>query len=127
MAPMRTLAKGMLGSVRWRLGDRPAGDAGWNDALATAVSGGDRFGEAVTLWGRARTYLRRETPDWNAALTDLDRALALFEVMEARPSVARVLRDRGDVVRALGRTAEADAAHQRSREIATELNLRDFS
>ncbi|TMC75539.1 MAG: hypothetical protein E6J15_07175 [Chloroflexi bacterium] len=127
MAPMRTLAKGMLGSVHARLGDQPAGDAGWNDALATAVSGGDRFGEAVTLWGRARTHLRQETPDRNAALADLDKALALFERMEARPSVARVLRDRGEVLRALGRTAEADAAHQRARETAAELSLRDFS
>ena len=127
MAPMRTLAKGMLGSVRSRLGDQPAGDAGWEDALASAVSGGDRFGEAVTLWGRARTHLRRETLDWHAALVDLDRALALFEAMGARPSVARVLRDRGDVLRALARSAEADAAHQRSREIAAELTLKDFS
>jgi len=117
----------MLGSVRSRLGDEPAGDAGWNDALATAIAGGDRFGEAVTLWGRARTHLRGETPDWKAALADLDKALALFEVMEARPSVARVLRDRAEVLRALGRTAEADAPQQRSREIAVELSLKDFS
>ena len=127
MAPMRTLAKGMLGSVRSRLGDEPAGDAGWNDALATAVSGGDRFGEAVTLWGRARTHVRRERPDWSAALPDLDKALALFEVMEARPSIARVLRDRAAVLRELGRTAEADAAQQRAREIGAELSLKDFS
>ncbi len=127
MAPMRTLAKGMLGSVRSRLGDQPAGDAGWNDALATAASGGDRFGEAVTLWGRARTHLRRTTPDWNAALVDLDKALALFELMEARPSVARVLRDRAEVLRSLGRTAEAEAPQQRSRDIAAELGLRDFN
>jgi hypothetical protein len=127
MAPMRTLAKGMLGSVRSRLGDEPAGDAGWNDALAAAVSGGDRFGEAVTLWGRARTHLRRERPDWKAALVDLDKALALFELMEARPSVARVLRDRGVVLRAQGRAALADAAEQRAREIGAELGLKDFS
>ena len=127
MAPMRTLAKGMLGSVRSRLGDQPAGDAGWNDALAAAVAGGDRFGEAVTLWGRARTHLRRETPDWNAALVDLDKALALFELMEARPSVARVLRDRAEVLRSLGQAAEAEAPQQRSRDIAAELGLRDFS
>jgi tetratricopeptide (TPR) repeat protein len=127
MAPMRTLAKGMLGSVRSRLGDEPAGAAGWNDALATAVSGGDRFGEAVTLWGRARTHVRQQTPDWSAALADLDKALALFELMEARPSIARVLRDRAGVLRAQAQTTEADAAEQRSRGIATELGLRDFS
>jgi tetratricopeptide (TPR) repeat protein len=127
MAPMRTLAKGMLGSVRSRLGDQPAGDAGWNDALAAAVAGGDRFGEAVTLWGRARTHLRRATPDWSSALVDLDKALALFELMEARPSVARVLRDRAEVLRSLGRAAEAEGPQQRSRDIAAELGLRDFS
>ncbi|MGH2472914.1 MAG: hypothetical protein ACRDG6_11000, partial [Candidatus Limnocylindria bacterium] len=71
MAPMRTLAKGMLGSVRARLGDMPAGDAGWNDALTSAQADGDRFGEAVTLWGRARTHVRRSPPDWAAALRDL--------------------------------------------------------
>ena len=127
MAPMRTLAKGMLGSVRSRLGDEPAGAAGWNDAIATAEAGGDRFGEAVTLWGRARTHLRGETPDRKAALADLDKALVLFEAMEARPSVARVLRDRAEVLRALGRTAEAAAPQKRSREIAMELRLKDFS
>jgi tetratricopeptide (TPR) repeat protein len=126
MAPMRTLAKGMLGSVRARLGDQPAGVAGWNDALASAESGRDRFGEAVTLWGRAHTYVRRQTPDWAAALADLDKAVALFEAMEARPSVARTLRDRAEVLRALGRNDEAEAAHQRAREIADGLGLKDF-
>jgi tetratricopeptide (TPR) repeat protein len=126
MAPMRTLAKGMLGSVRARLGDEPAGDAGWNDALASAVSGGDRFGEAVTLWGRARTHVRRGTPDWSAALADLDNAIALFEAMEARPSVARTLRDRAEVLRARGRTAEADESQRRANAIAKELRLKDF-
>jgi tetratricopeptide (TPR) repeat protein len=126
MAPMRTLAKGMLGSVRARLGDQPAGVAGWNDALSSAVSGRDRFGEAVTLWGRAHTYVRRQAPDWAAALADLDNAVALFEAMEARPSVARTLRDRAEVLRALGRNDEAQAAQQRAREIGDELGLKDF-
>ncbi|MDQ2913066.1 MAG: hypothetical protein M3T56_07400 [Chloroflexota bacterium] len=127
MAPMRTLAKGMLGSVRAQLGDIPAGDAGWNDALSAAHAGGDRFGEAVTLWGRARTRVRQATPDWAAALTDLDTALALFEAMEARPSLARTLRDRAQALRASGRESEADEATRRSREIAVQIGLRDFS
>ncbi|HEV8470422.1 MAG TPA: hypothetical protein VGR46_12520 [Candidatus Limnocylindria bacterium] len=126
MAPMRTLAKGMLGSVRARLGDIPAGDAGWNDALAAAHAGGDRFGEAVTLWGRARTHVRQSTPDWAAALTDLDAAVVLFEVMDARPSVARALRDRAQVLRALGHTSEGDDAERRSRELANQIGLKDF-
>ena len=127
MAPFRTLAKGMLGSVKVRLGDEPAGATGWNDALATAVGGGDRFGEAVTLWGRGRTHVRRAVPDWQAALADLERATALFEKMEARPSIARTLRDQGDVLEAMGRTAEARDARERANAIAKELGLKDFA
>jgi tetratricopeptide (TPR) repeat protein len=127
MAPMRTLAQGMLGSVRARLGDLPAGDAGWNEALEAARAGSDRFGEAVTLWGRARTYVRQGAPDWAAPLSDLDKAVALFEAMEARPSLARALRDRAQVLRAIGRNAEADDVQHRALEIATEIGLKDFS
>jgi len=112
MAPMRTLAKGMLG---------------WNDALGAAHAGGDHFGEAVTLWGRALTRVRQASPDWAAALTDLDTAVGLFEAMEARPSLARTLRDRALALRALGRGGQADEAERRAREIAGQIGLRDFS
>jgi len=47
--------------------------------------------------------------------------------MEARPSLARSLRDRARVLRALDRAAEADAADERSRAIALELGLKDFA
>jgi tetratricopeptide (TPR) repeat protein len=127
MAPMRTLAQGMLGSVRARLGDVMAGDAGWSDALDAAHAAGDRFGEAVTLWGRARTRVRGDAPDWNAALRDLDAAVALFDAMDARPSLARALRDRAAALRAIGGNAEADEVDRRSREIGRELGLKDFS
>jgi tetratricopeptide (TPR) repeat protein len=127
MAPMRTLAQGMLGSVKARMGDRPAADAGWSDALKAAHAAGDRFGEAVTLWGRARTHVREDAPDWAAALRDLDAAVTLFDAMEARPSLARALRDRAGVLRAIGRTSDAQEADRRSREIAGQIGLKDFS
>jgi tetratricopeptide (TPR) repeat protein len=127
MAPMRTLAQGMLGSVNARLGDLSAGDVGWNGALDAADAAGDRFGQAVTLWGRARTHARQAQPDWAAALGDLDVAVALFETMEARPSTARALRDRAQARRAIGRAGDADADERRSREIAAEIGLKDFS
>ena len=47
--------------------------------------------------------------------------------MDARPSLARVLRDRARVLRAVGRTKDADATEQRSKSIATELGLKDFA
>ncbi len=126
MAPMRTLIQGLLGSVRAQLGDLPGGVAGWDQALASARAMNDRFGEAQTVWGRGRTLARQATPDWSAALADLDRAVALFEAMETRPSLARALHDRAQVLRALGRAVEAADAERRSGDLARQLELKDL-
>lgn len=126
MAPMRTAIQGLLGSVRARLGDMPAGVAGWNDALASARAMSDRFGEAYTLWGRARTYQREPSPDWTAVLSDLDRAVELFRAMETRPALARALGDRANALRALGRAAEAADDDHESHELSRELGLKDL-
>jgi tetratricopeptide (TPR) repeat protein len=125
MAPMRTAIQGLLGSVRARLGDMPGGIAGWNDALAGSRAMSDRFGEAQTLWGRARTYAHEPTPDWTAVLSDLDKAVGLFEAMEARPALARALGDRARALRALGRADEAADVDRRSRELGRQLGLKD--
>lgn len=126
MAAFQTLAEGMLGSVRARLGDVPAGTAGWNVALERAHAMHDRYGEATTLWQRARTRAQATPPDHAAALADLDTATQLFKDMEARPSFARALRDRAQMLRALERVAEADEADAASRAIGAELGLKDF-
>jgi tetratricopeptide (TPR) repeat protein len=126
MASMRTLIQGLLGSVRAQLGDLPGGVIGWDQALAGAHAMGDRYGEAQTLWGRARTVARQPSPDWTAALVDLDRAVELFEAMEARPSLARALHDRAQVLSALGRTDEAADANHTSDDLARELGLKDL-
>jgi hypothetical protein len=70
---------------------------------------------------------REVTPDWTAALADLDRAIELFEAMETRPSLARALHDRALALRALGRGAEADEAEHRSRDLGRELGLKDIN
>ncbi len=127
MAPMRTLADGLLASVRARLGDLPAGIVGWNDALERARSTNDLYGEATTLWQRARAFAQRTPPDLAGALADLDAAAPLYEAMETRPALARVLRERARILHALGRDAEADDADMRSRSIVKELGLRDLA
>ena len=86
----------------------------------------DRFGEAYTFWGRARTYQREPTPDWTAVLGDLDTAVGLFRAMEARPALARALADRVNARRALGRAAEAADDDRESRELSRELGLKDL-
>ena len=126
MAPMRTLLNALLGSTRARLGDMPGGVAGWDEALVGARGMGDRYGEAQTHWGRGRTYLSQEEPDLKAAVADLDRAVELFEAMEARPSLARALHDRSRALRALGRAGEGDRDEQRSQQLGRELGLRDM-
>jgi hypothetical protein len=117
----------MLGSVRARLGDMVAANVGWKAALERAVSTDDRYGEATTLWQRAGARTQVTPPDRESALADIDRAAKLFEEMDARPSLARVSRDRARMLRALGRTADADSAEQRSKAIAAELGLKDFA
>jgi len=126
MAPMRTLTQGLLGSVRAQLGDLPGGVAGWDEALAGARAMNDRFGEAQTLWGRGRSYARQATPRWIDALADLDRAVGLFEEMEAQPSLARALHDRALALRALGLGDEAADAERRSQDLAHQLGLKDL-
>ncbi|HEY8830837.1 MAG TPA: hypothetical protein VIM83_09590 [Candidatus Limnocylindria bacterium] len=127
MGAFQTLAEGMLGTVRARLGDLSAATVGWNHALERATSTDDRYGEATTLWQRAGARAQATPPDNESALADINRAATLFDEMEARPSFARVLRDQARVLRALGRTADADAAERRSRALGSELGLKDFA
>ncbi|MDP9245997.1 MAG: hypothetical protein M3O64_05020, partial [Chloroflexota bacterium] len=84
MGSFQTLAEGLLGSVRARLGGDSAGKAGWDAALDRARATHDRHGEAITLWQRAATRAHAMPPDLAAALADIDIAVTLFEEMEAR-------------------------------------------
>jgi tetratricopeptide (TPR) repeat protein len=126
-APLRTMTFALLGSARAQLGDMPGGIAGWNEALANARSMHDRYGEAQTLWGRGRSTALQQDADLSAALQDLDRAVELFEAMEAQPSLARSLADRAKVLRRLGRESDASADDRRSSSIGRQLGLLDFA
>ncbi len=125
MAPFQTLILSLLGSARAEFGDLPGGMARWDEALAAAKAMNDRWGEAQTLRGRARSLANQPAPDWRALLEDLDRAERLLEAMEARPSIARVLREKAEVLRHLERIDEPDAADSRARSLARELDLKD--
>lgn len=127
MAPMQTLTRALLGSALAQLGDLPGGVGEWDAALAGAREMKDRFGEAQTLWGRARSMRRQPAPEWDAALADLDHAIELFESMETRPSLARALRDRADILRQVGRSEEAAEADRRAGDLARELGLKDLA
>lgn len=125
MAVFRTLILGLLGSTRAQLGDLPGGIADWDHALASAREMSDRYGEAQTVWGRGRSTARQSTPDWTAALADIDRAVELFTTMDAKPSLARALNDRAEARRALGLAAEAADDERRALELGRSLGLHD--
>lgn len=125
MAPMRTLIHGFLGSVWAQLGDLPRAALGWDRALADAREMNDRFGEAQTLWARARTRLREGPSESSEALADLDRAIELFEAMDARPSLARSLHDHAQALRGLGRLDDSARDESRSKELGRQLGLKD--
>jgi tetratricopeptide (TPR) repeat protein len=125
-APLRTLTFALLGSARAQLGDMPGGIAGWNEALSNARSMHDRYGEAQTLWGRGRSSERQQDADLSVALQDLNRAVELFEAMEAQPALARSLADRAKVLRRLGRESDAAEDDRRSSSIGRQLGLLDF-
>jgi hypothetical protein len=126
MESFRTVAQGLLGSVRTQLGDIAGGAAAWSLGLERAHAMNDTSGEATTLWQRARTRAHATPPDLGAALADVDAAITLIDDMGARPWLARSLRDRAHILRALGRPADAAKAEERSNAIGTELGLKDF-
>jgi tetratricopeptide (TPR) repeat protein len=125
-APLRTLIHGFLGEARAELGDLPGGVVDWQTAFENAHALRDRYGEAHTLWARARAYARQQSPNWMSALGDVEQAIELFEAMEAKPSLARALRDRAQALRGLGRGQEADAAEAGSAALGRQLALNDF-
>jgi tetratricopeptide (TPR) repeat protein len=125
MAPFRTLTKGFLASSVAQLGDISLGIAGWNEALANARGMHDRYGEARVLWARGHSQLLQTPPDCEAALADFEASAKLFEEMEARPTLARVLIDQAKALSNLGRAAEAAQVESRALALGRELGLKD--
>ncbi|MDP9266511.1 MAG: hypothetical protein M3O91_10410, partial [Chloroflexota bacterium] len=116
-----------LTSVAARMGELPRGAGGWATALEAARRMGDPVQEATVRRQRALGLAAGADPDWPAILEDLERAAALFEASEARPALARTLRDQGRALDALGRRDDAAAARARAAQLGREIGLRDAS
>lgn len=121
------LGLGTWSTASGRLGELAAAREGWETAIAGARTSGDRLTEALLLRHRGATLARAGGPELERALVDFDSALAILERSEARPAIARTLRDQAVVLRLAGRDMEAAAAARRSLELAAELGLRDFA
>ncbi|HEX9436229.1 MAG TPA: hypothetical protein VGA16_03610, partial [Candidatus Limnocylindria bacterium] len=105
-----------------RLGDR-AQIVGWDEALAGARALADRYGEATILAERAASRMRSGDPADDAIMSDLATAVRLFEAIEARPALARALREQARALDAAGPTSEADAARSRAAGIEKDLGI----
>jgi tetratricopeptide (TPR) repeat protein len=90
------------------LGD-PNSPGSFEEALAEARELNDPWAEATIKWNRAQTAAHEgDGGDTEQMLSDFEFAASAFEQMEAPPFRARVERDWGNALRALGRTAEGN-------------------
>lgn len=83
----------------------------------------DAYAEAAVLQLRAGARVASSPPDWEAAVADLDAAVALLETIGARPALARVFRDLGRAQRGAGNDAAAEEIEQRARKLTDDLGL----
>lgn len=110
-----------LGTSATALGDFAAAEGSWEEALETARSIGNRFGEAGILWKRAQASATRG--DHGSALDDFAASAATLEELGARPQLARVLRGWGETLRAAGASAEGDATLRRALALFEEMGI----
>jgi tetratricopeptide (TPR) repeat protein len=99
--------------------DAPA--EAWEEALATARSISNVYGEAGILAKRGEAHaFRGESAE---ACSDLEASARIFEGFGARPDLARILHQLGLAQRACGRAADAEATLRRSLALFEEMGI----
>jgi tetratricopeptide (TPR) repeat protein len=93
----------------------------WEEALATARSIGNVYGEAGILAKRGEAHALRG--DHAPACADLEASARIFEGFGARPDLARVLHALGVSQRSCGRASEAEATLRRSLALFEEMGI----
>jgi len=121
--PIANLSRAWLSAARSRQGNVDEALAGFDAALETAREMGDLLGEAEILRQRAIALATVPSPDWDAAVADFEASLRIFERIEARPYIARSLRDYGMALRASGRIDEAKAKLSRALDLFDEMDI----
>lgn len=105
VADIENRSRAWLAAVRAQLGDQNEALPRLADSLERARRMGDRLGEGEILRQRAIVRARIES-EQEAVHADFENAIAIFERMEARPYIARALRDYGLTLQAMGRIGE---------------------
>lgn len=123
---MGNAARAGLSVVDSRMGETGTAQSRLGDVITDARAMGDRYLEGHALWERGLGEERSPAPDHDKAFADIAAAAALFEEIEARPSLARTLRDQARVLASAGRVEEATTIADRATALARELGLRDM-
>ncbi len=122
-ASFDVLSAARLSAARSYLGEADAGVAGLDEALPKAQRLGDPYGEAEILHHRAIARSFAVDPRWEAVVADFEASVELFERLEAKPALARTLRDYATALQRGGRDIEAGEKLARAMALFAELNL----
>jgi tetratricopeptide (TPR) repeat protein len=113
-----------LRSTAASMGDFGPNMRTFDEALAESRGAGDRFGEANVIWKRAETESLHPEGNREQMLADFATAAAGFEQMDAKPYIARVLRDWGFALREIGEAKEADGKLRRAVELFDRMGIK---
>ena len=115
-----------LRSLGATMGDFDAHGHNFDESIEEARDIGDLFGEATIVWKRAETEAKKPAAERDEAkiLADYATATASFSDMGARPFVARMNRDWGHELLALGRRDEGRAKLTEARDLMVELGIK---
>jgi tetratricopeptide (TPR) repeat protein len=124
VADIENLSRAWLSAVRSQLGEEDEELlTRLDDSLANAREMGDKLGEGEIMRQRAIVRARMSDPDWQAIKTDFERAIEIFERIEARPYIARALRDYGITLQAGHQIGRGQEKLRRAFELFESLQM----
>lgn len=125
MGVIANLSAAYLSAARCQTGDRATALSGFDRALRKARKMRDPLGEGEIHRQRALATCGGSAEERDAAWADFVAAEAIFERVEARPYLARTLRDHGEALLEAGRAGEARPYLRRSLELFDAMSIAD--
>ena len=101
-----------------RLGDAAGGEANLHDALRRARQSKDTYIEATVLGNLG--FLRMSAARYDEAISWFGQSLGLFDQLQAKVSIARVLNNLGQCYTQLGQPEKATALFERASQLAAD-------
>ena len=116
------LGKAWMVTARARLGDLDP--KGFDGPLALARAGGSRSGEAAVRLQRAIATADTSDEGWAQAVEDFERAIELYEGIEALPDQARAVHAYANALEAVGHHSESEAQLAQAQQMFDSMGIR---